>query len=181
MLSKICGIVLLVVFSVLLVLACYSWNLETKPTNTYPNDAPCNCDSLNRKVKNSLVYYTPYKNGKKNGVERAYSDDGFNCILQLEITYVDNIKQNEKYYTAGWAGLVLTRYVPSTNGIETKYSCNGALEFEVEITNGKRNGIGKWYYESGKVSGTAEYKNGEMIGYKKCTNGKLGNESLVCE
>jgi DNA topoisomerase-2 len=36
------------------------------------------------------------------------------------------------------------------------------------------------YFESGKLAGTANYKNGTLTGYKKCTDGRMGNENLDC-
>ena len=51
---------------------------------------------------------------------------------------------------------------------------------EKPYKNGNTNGIVKWYYENGKLAGTENYKNGTLEGYKKCTDGRMGNENLDC-
>ncbi len=57
---------------------------------------------------------------------------------------------------------------------------SGSIRAEVPFSNGKRNGIMKEYYPSVKLAGTTTYKNDKLVGYKKCTNGRFGNESLDC-
>jgi len=177
------GITILIILVILLCLE-YTFNYEPahKLVTMYPGEVPCNCDSLSVKYTNNLVAYTPYKRGKKNGVTRMYFNEVL-CSYELrsEILYIDDIKQSEKRYVGSWDGLVLIHYIPSISGIEMQYYFTGELKFEVEISDGHRNGIGKWYHGNGKVSGTATYEKGEMIGYKKCTNGKIGNEYLKCE
>ena len=66
------------------------------------------------------------------------------------------------------------------DSIKYFYYESGSINGEVPFTNGKENGIRKEYYESGKLAGTTTYKNGKMVGYKKCTDGRFGNESLDC-
>ena len=66
------------------------------------------------------------------------------------------------------------------NGIEKWYYESGSIRIEKPYKNGYRNGIVKWYYENGKLAGTANYKNGTLEGYKKCTDGRMGNENLDC-
>jgi len=52
--------------------------------------------------------------------------------------------------------------------------------WELPYVNGKMNGIAKSYYESGKVASETKYKKGEIQGYKHCSDGRFGNETLDC-
>ena len=122
------------------------------------------------------VWETPYVNGKKNGVEKGYN----NGALSYEMPYKNGKK----------------------NGIYKEYD-NGALELETPYVNGKKNGVEKWYYENsslkletpykddkingvekeydmGNLRSTAKYKNGVLDGYKHCSDGRIGDESLSC-
>ena len=77
-----------------------------------------------------------------------------------------------------------TKYKDGTDcecdSISIVYYESGSIEAEIPYKNGYRNGIEKWYYENGKLAGTANYKNGTLEGYKKCTDGRMGNEDLDC-
>ena len=77
-----------------------------------------------------------------------------------------------------------TTYMDGTececDSIHVDYYESGSIRAEFPYKNGYRNGIGKWYYENGKLAGTANYKNGTLTGYKKCTDGRMGNENLDC-
>ena len=66
------------------------------------------------------------------------------------------------------------------NGIMKEYFKSGGIGAEIPYKNGYRNGIEKEYFENGKLAGTATYKNGKLVGYKKCTDGRMGNENLDC-
>jgi len=66
------------------------------------------------------------------------------------------------------------------DSIQSYYYDSGALMWEIPFINEKEHGVSKWYYENGKLAGTATYKNCKLAGYKKCSDGRVGNEKLDC-
>ena len=60
-------------------------------------------------------------------------------------------------------------------GIEKWYYESGELRAETPYKNGKKEGIEKWYYENGNLEGEAPFKNGKAEGIEKWyyENGKL--------
>src|SRR5574343_23849 len=66
------------------------------------------------------------------------------------------------------------------HGVVKSYYESGALMREIPYINGNAHGVDKGYYKNGKLAGTATYKNGKLVGYKKCTDGRFGNENLDC-
>ena len=78
--------------------------------------------------------------------------------------------------------ILLSKVVYSLNkpiGIKEVYNDDGELIKEEPYKNGLLNGIVVYYYKGSK-SGTARYKNGDLVGYKKCNDGRVGNENLDC-
>lgn len=77
-----------------------------------------------------------------------------------------------------------TTYLDGTececDSISIVYNESENIRVEKPYKNGNINGVMKWYYENGKLAGTANYKNGTLEGYKKCTDGRMGNENLDC-
>ena len=65
-----------------------------------------------------------------------------------------------------------TTYLDGTecicDSIRRDYLENGEVWSEYPYKNGKLNGLGK------------DYENGTLKGYKKCTDGRMGNEHLDC-
>jgi hypothetical protein len=124
---------------------------------TYKDGTDCECDSIRSDYYTSgeLMSEVPYINGKPNGTHKLYHANG---NLQITATY-NNGKQH---------------------GTENWYYRNGNLQFTVTYNNGKRHGIDKEYFRNGNLAGTATYNNGKLIGYKKCTDGRVGNEKLNC-
>jgi antitoxin component YwqK of YwqJK toxin-antitoxin module len=51
---------------------------------------------------------------------------------------------------------------------------------EKPYVNDERNGVKKEYDKQGNLISTAKYKNDVLDGYKHCSDGRLGNESLSC-
>ena len=116
----------------------------------------CECDSIiTQRYEDNGLWETPYVNGKKNGVEKGYYDDG---SIFLEIPY-----KNGK-----------------ANGIGKVYYEDGSIEWETPYVNNKKNGIEYQYNPQGNLRSTAKYKNGVLDGYKHCSDGRMGNESLKC-
>lgn len=61
-----------------------------------------------------------------------------------------------------------------------KFYASGSLYSERGKQNAKCETIEKEYFEDGRLAGTSIYKNVELVGYKKCTDGRQGNEELDC-
>lgn len=141
----------------------------------YKDGADCNCDSISiqyRIESNQIYKEIPYKNGKLNGVIKAYRING---ELFYEVNYINNVYQSEIWYYQG--GNIDNKM---TINERTTFYKTGAVLAIIPSKNGDAHGIAKWYFENGKLAGTATYKDGKLVGYKKCTDGRFGNELLDC-
>ena len=85
-----------------------------------------------------LKYETEYKDGKKDGIEKGYRENG---NLWTETEYKDG----------------------KENGVEKRYDENGNLWTETEYKDGKQDGIEKFYDENGKISFVKLYRNDKEI------------------
>ncbi len=65
------------------------------------------------------------------------------------------------------------------NGVGKFYYASGKLRGETPFKDGKREGMGKTYYESGELQGEAPFKNDVIEGVKKSyfTSGRLQSET----
>jgi len=65
------------------------------------------------------------------------------------------------------------------NGVGKFYYPSGKLRGETPFKDGKREGMGKTYYESGELQGEAPFKNDVIEGVKKSyfTSGRLQSET----
>ena len=120
-----------------------------------------------------------YVNGKEHGTWKDYYESG---VVELETNYVNGKAQgiNKWYYESGALNGEVLCVNNEWYGTMKSYYESGALELEIPFINGTWHGIKKWYFENGKIAGTATYKNGQLVGYKKCTDGRFGNEKLDC-
>ena len=69
------------------------------------------------------------------------------------------------------------------NGLEIGYGNNNVVLYEIPWVNGKKHGNAKWYNMTGnygQISGTATFKDDKLVGYKKCADGRFGNEFMEC-
>lgn len=106
-----------------------------------------------------LSYVTSYMNGKKHGIEKRYY----------------------RYYRLGKLRWVTPYVNGKEHGIKKGYYDSGQLYAEMPHVNGKRHGVVKGFTHKGKVKSTAKYKNGVLDGYKRCSDGRFGNEELECQ
>ena len=139
----------------------------------------CYCDYIYRTYYESgaLNWEIPYKNDKKNGIEKGYYESG---ALEWEVPY-KNGKENgieKEYYESGAMRWAVPCKNDKMNGLAKGYYESGALAWEVPYKNGKENGIEKEYFSSGES--TATYRNGILQGYKHCSDGRIGNDNLDC-
>ena len=104
-----------------------------------------------------------------DSIHQVYDDNG---KLASEAPYVNGkLKRIEKlYFTDG-----------------TECECDSITQVYVDIglretpyVNGKKNGVENAYHKDGSLLSTAKYKNGVLDGYKHCSDGRMGNESLNC-
>lgn len=74
--------------------------------------------------------------------------------------------------------------IPFNDGSETgvikQYHNSGKLRSEIPVINGIKQGRRVWYFENGNIAGSVLYKDGFIIGYKTCVDGRRGNETLDC-
>lgn len=108
---------------------------------------------------------TPYKNGKKHGVEKHYFDDGY---LYIEREFINGIKEGiEKQYSGEG---VLWRETQFKDGIkhgkEKYYHETGELKSISTCVNGKLHGQEIWFYDTGDIYIIAFNKNGKQEGYQ---------------
>ena len=113
---------------------------------------------------------TPYKNGKKHGVQKAYYENG---KLMREIPYKnDKIHGVAKgYYESGKLASETPYQNGKKHGVEKAYYENGNLRYEAPYQNGEIHGIAKRYYENGNLQAQATYENGNIIS-GVCGDGK---------
>lgn len=114
-------------------------------------------------------YEFPYKNGKIEGIAKAYSDKK---LLVGTYPYKNGkLDGIANYYANG----NLIRETPYKNGkedgIEKKYYPNGNLMQETSYKDGKQDGIEKRYDENGDLFVVITYKNEKIIS-GKCGDGK---------
>jgi len=128
-------------------------------------------------LPDGTLYYTgTLKNGIKHGVFKSYYENG---QIEDERTWVNgkDVPPRKSWYKSG----ALEFELKSMNGVSTWYYENGQVKAEYHIKNGVGSGPAKGYYPDGTLQWEAKYKNGELDGYKRCTNGKFGNEDLECD
>ena len=131
-------------------------------------------------------YEVTYKDGKKNGPTKIYSEDG---ALLEEMNYKDD-KEDGSSITYSENGIP-TEETIFKNGqlvMRKDYYENGKLKAEENIKSMTRDGITKIYYPSGKLWVTDTYKGGKLLDekgnlkngnkQKYYENGKLASETL---
>lgn len=137
-------------------------------------------ENLSITTQDKAKYYALriYKDGKKNGIVRAYLENG---KLYQEVHYTDGKKNGivKTYYESGklqWE----TPYANDTiKGILNLYYENGKLQRAAPFFDGKLNGIEKEYYESGKLLRITSFFDGQKNGIEKeyDDSGKLWEET----
>lgn len=160
--------------------------------------------------KDTLVSRTDYKNGLKDGLYYSYYPNGKieyegffmkgfqegrgiyyreDGQIKSESFYkkgelMGNLKE---YYENGSIGEMgtLRRLTPYVNGkkdgLVKEYYQNGQICRTISYKKGKREGKQIEYSaKTGKVISTAIFKKDELVGDKKCVDGRFGSEDLDC-
>ena len=149
---------------------------------TYKDGTECECDSIISTYyeSGSLLDETPYKNGVIHGIYYVYYSFDNNNKLRMSITYTNNKRNGMRYINFLNDGYSYTKFVNDKAYEEIWYYKSGQIREIKRYDGWVLSGITKWYFEDGKLAGTATYKNGKLVGYKKCTDGRFGNERLNC-
>ncbi len=121
----------------------------------------------------------PIKNGKKEGIGKAYYESG---ALKQEASFKNGKKDGteKSYYESGALHVEILYKNDKREGIGKEYYENGALRQEKPYKNNKIEGIEKVYYESGKLVANITYQNSKVIkgicaNGRKWTNAEINN------
>ena len=131
-------------------------------------------------------YERYYINGLREGLQIYYRENG---QIESETNYkkgklVGNVKEYYENDSVGERGAI-RRITPYANGkvdgLVKEYYRNGQIWRTVSYKKGKREGKQIEYSaKTGKVISTAVFRNDELIGDKKCVDGRFGSEELDC-
>lgn len=126
-----------------------------------------------------LKYTLPYTKGKREGLYREFYQSG---SLRLEMPWKSDMREGvaKKYYENG----VLSWEMPYKNnklsGTEKGYYPSGKMYRTNTYKDGEWDGVSKVYFENGKLAGSGKFRKGELVGYFKCTDGRVGTEEIDC-
>lgn len=125
-------------------------------------------------LRNPFIYAIYYENGTINVIGNEYEKIQFH----YDLVYAYEIKTNRnKHYVLFDSYGRIGVYIPSNGDAywfgyeDTDTILTAPTGRPISSTNHEKN-----YH----IIGTATYKNNKLIGYKKCTDGRVGNESLNC-
>jgi len=110
---------------------------------------------------------TPYTNDLENGVARTYWYLDTQWILMYEVPYVNGKRDGiEKLYSQTLKH-ILMKEIPwnndKKNGVEITYNMFGGINSKVPYVNGKKEGTAYYYDSDGILSQTIIYKDGCVI------------------
>lgn len=133
-----------------------------------------------------IEYERLYKKGLQNGPEIHYRKDGQvlweamykkGKIVGTTKQYYDDGSKEEK----GSIHWIHPHVNGNIDGIVKGYYPNGQLWITQTYKNGKQEGKQIEYSaKTGKVISTAIFKNDELVGDKKCVDGRFGSNDLDC-
>jgi len=114
-----------------------------------------------------------YKNGKRNGLTRVFTDK----VLFAEVYYKnDKLDGIVKEYTEDGGLIRESVYKDGKgHGLTKEYYESGALKWEGTWDNGNPTGEGKIYYESGQVQAVISWDGKDIVPYKKRYFDEKGN------
>lgn len=127
--------------------------------------------------------------GKDSVVATVKGDCSSKCTISwnsYELVFKDRLVAKKTIRFYGGAYLVFIPGKAKTNCEDgflytsQEFYASGSLHIERGEQNSKCITVKKEYFEDGRLAGTSTYKNVELVGYKKCTDGRQGNESLDC-
>ena len=135
------------------------------------------------------IYYYPngkisiekeYKKGVQDGPESHYRESG---QIWWETSYKNGkeVGVSKEYYADGSIHWIYPYVNGNMDGVVKGYYKNGQLMITQTYKKGKQEGKQTEYsVKTGKVISTAIFKNGELVGDKKCSDGRFGSNDLDC-
>jgi len=110
-----------------------------------------------------IIYYSRYFNGKLNGLQESWYNEGQTSGSQLKSRnyYVNNVQ----------------------HGLSEQWYSNGNLEFRENYDNGKPHGVWEEWYVDGTLKSHGTYVNGKIQGIQKqwYDNGQLQHQKLYLD
>ncbi len=126
-----------------------------------------------------LEYTVPYIKGKRDGLFKGFYQRG---SLSLETPYKNDMREGiqKQYYENGVLKWEIPLRKDKASGIEKGYYPSGKLYRTNTYKDGVMDGVSKVYFENGKLAGSGKFRKGELVGYFKCTDGRVGTEKIDC-
>jgi len=105
---------------------------------------------------------TTFKNGRKNGLEEIFHEDG---KLASRINYMSGIKNGvlETYWPSGQLYTRLSYTAGKESGLSERFYSNGQLMFRRNYKKGVLHGLFEDFNQSGELIQTAIYENGVKV------------------
>lgn len=168
---------------------------------TYIDGSYCYCDSIKTILRKTgeINYEISYLNGYKNKLQIEYYKSGkiaeetyyYNDIVISRHQYWENGKlYSEETYEKGKIA-ERNKFLDGGNIMSTEFYKNGKnfrlIEYYddgsvyqeyIYLTN-EYTKVNE-FYKNGSLASTKTYKNGKLVGFKKCSDGRFGNENLDC-
>ena len=129
----------------------------------------------------NLVAEMSFKNGKKHGIWKAYSEDG---NLSAQESYVEGIKHGKwlAYSENGNLFLKQTYKMGKSDGKWERYYENGNLDTAGNYVNGKQDGEWISLYKNGKLNYKRSFKMGvqeDGFYYSYYPNGQVASKGFI--
>ena len=108
----------------------------------------------------------PYKNGKKDGTNKYYYDNG---ALMASLLYIKGEKTGKYHSYHKNRNIMTIRFYVNDmiDGTDISYYTNGNLKRKYNYKNDKLHGLKTEYYKNGKIKSKTNYKNGQKHGLKE--------------
>lgn len=168
----------LIISILLLVVGSFAQN-----TTYYMDGSKCECDSISTHVEHPFIYQTAYFNGNRIQEKLFSISYGVNKSSTSYVMITESNYKNDKI-----TDYTLYDLLGNIKG-EIYYSDDGYLEIAhlnkgnsvfMNKKDGLLNGITTWIKSGGIEVGRAEFIHGSLVGYKHCSDGRFGNETLDC-
>ncbi|WP_457746612.1 toxin-antitoxin system YwqK family antitoxin [Sulfurimonas sp.] len=107
-----------------------------------------------------------YKNGKLEGLETSYFENG---VIKHTVMYRNDMKEGvqKEYFSNGKLALEVPYKHNKKEGVQKEYTIDGKLYSTVLYKNNYKEGLQKWYDKDGKVVKTELFKMDRPINVMK--------------
>lgn len=144
---------------------------------TYKDGTDCECDSIKTHSEYNFIYQTAIKNGIRVQEKLFTLHDKLVILISESIYHNDKISSYNVWDLYG--NIKGEIYYGNDGYLEVAHLSKGRSVW-MNKKDGLMNGITTWIVTGGIEVGRAEFKQGRLIGYKHCSDGRMGNESLDC-